>query len=231
MSALAVYLERAGISTVVIGLTRLHLEKIQPPRALWVPFELGRPLGGYVDGGAFQKKVLRSALALLDYKSGPVIVDFDVDDPGSQHDPHWVPPPLATAATLVEEVTALKPDWYRAQKCLGRTLIGLSNMPIEQAADFLQRFDTNNPAINPADDQSDLLRMRFCADDIKTYYIEVALSTGSPSSVQIGDWFWSGTTAARELLRIRESNLEHENKTRATVCARMLIPGARLTQT
>jgi len=227
--ALAVYLEREGISTVVIGLTRLHIEKIQPPRALWVPFDLGRPLGAYVDAGAFQKKVLRSALALLDYKSGPVIVDFDIDDPGSQSDPHWSPPELATSATLVEEVSALKPYWSRAQEILGRTLTGLSNLSVEQAADYLQRFDTANPAINPAVDQSDLLRMRYSADDIKTYYVEAALSTGSPSSVQIGDWFWRETIAANELRRIRSANLEHENATRARVCGRMLIPGARLT--
>lgn len=235
MSALAVYLEREGISTVVIGLTRLHLEKIQPPRALWVPFELGRPLGGYIDSGAFQKKVLRSALALLNHKSGPVIVDFDEDDPGSQDDPDWAAPELTKAATLTEEVSALKPHWSRAQEILGRTLTshtltGVSGMPIEQAAEYLQRFDTANPAINPNEDLSDLLRMRFCADDIKTYYVEVALSTaGSPNSAQIGDWFWSETIAANELRRIRSSNLEHENKARAAVCTRMLIPGTRLT--
>ena len=221
-------MEREGISTVVIGLTRLHIEKIQPPRALWVPFELGRPLGGYVDAGAFQKKVLRSALALLEYKSGPVIVDFGMDDPGSQSDPHWASPKLSTSATLVEEVAALKPYWYRAQETLGRTLTGLSNLPIEQAADYLQRFDTAAPAINPAADQSELLRLRFSADDIKTYYAEAALSTGVPSSMQIGDWFWNETIAANEFRRIRSDNLEHENATQAAVCGRMLIPGARL---
>ena len=53
MSALAHMIEARGIATVVIGLVRPHLETIRPPRALFVPFELGRPLGAPEDA-AFQ---------------------------------------------------------------------------------------------------------------------------------------------------------------------------------
>jgi len=42
---LAHFFEDEGISTVVIALVREHAEAIRAPRALWVPFELGRPLG------------------------------------------------------------------------------------------------------------------------------------------------------------------------------------------
>ena len=38
-------LEARGLPTVVVGLIRLHMEKVKVPRGLWVPFELGRPLG------------------------------------------------------------------------------------------------------------------------------------------------------------------------------------------
>ena len=75
MGALGHYLENEGLPTVQISLIREHTEKIKPPRALWVPFELGRPLG--VPGNAtFQTEALRRTLALLEAPSGPLLADF-----------------------------------------------------------------------------------------------------------------------------------------------------------
>ena len=63
MSALAHFIERAGVATVCISLVREQTEKVNPPRALWVPFPLGRPVG--VPGDAdFQKAVMRAAFAM-----------------------------------------------------------------------------------------------------------------------------------------------------------------------
>ena len=230
MCALAVFLERAGIATVVVGLTRLHIEKIRPPRALWVPFAMGRPLGGPTTSGSFKKEVLRTALRLLESQNGPQILeDFPKDDAGGLSDVTWKPPDVSLAVSLTDEVNILLPLWQRSVAQLGRSMTGLSGLPIETAADYLQRFDTDNPADNPGTDQSDLLRMRFSADDIKTFYAEAALANGSPGSEQIGDWFWSETHAAATLHRIRQQNLDSTDKLRATVCGRLLVPGARLT--
>ena len=55
---MAHYIEEEGLATTQISLVRLHTEKIKPPRALWVPYELGRPLGQPNDP-EFQKRVLR----------------------------------------------------------------------------------------------------------------------------------------------------------------------------
>jgi len=74
VSAIGHYLEAAGIPTVSISLIRLHSEKMRPPRALWVPYELGRPMGVPNDA-AFQTRVLRAALSLLARTDGPLIVD------------------------------------------------------------------------------------------------------------------------------------------------------------
>jgi len=57
VSALGHYLEEEGIATVAIALIRPQAENTKPPRALWVPFELGRPFGPPSDA-AFQKRVL-----------------------------------------------------------------------------------------------------------------------------------------------------------------------------
>mgnify|MGYP005853247089 FL=1 len=82
MGALAHYLEGDGIATTQISLIREHTEIIRPPRALWVPFELGRPLGA-PDDPKFQRRVLLAALELFDSVEGPLLVDFPDDAPGA----------------------------------------------------------------------------------------------------------------------------------------------------
>jgi hypothetical protein len=80
VGGLAIYLEEEGLATTGISLIRLHTEKTNPPRALWVPFELGRPFGVPNDP-AFQRRVVLAALALLDARSGPLIVDYPEEVP------------------------------------------------------------------------------------------------------------------------------------------------------
>src|ERR1700721_2901202 len=70
VSALAHMLEGRGTPTVAIGLVRPQMEKTPPPRGLWTPFQLGRPLGEPEDS-AFQRRVLLQALGLLERRDGP----------------------------------------------------------------------------------------------------------------------------------------------------------------
>ena len=100
MSALAHYLEEEGIAAVAIALIRPQAENTRPPRALWVPFELGRPIGPPSDA-AFQKRVILAALGLLAaQKQASLIVDFPDDDPREAADPNWRPPVVAPTPTL-----------------------------------------------------------------------------------------------------------------------------------
>src|SRR3954468_485036 len=92
VSALGHYLEDEGIATVAISLIRPQTENTKPPRALWVPFELGRPFGPPSDA-TFQRRVLLSALRLLEGDDGPIVIaDFRDDDPRARPDPAWHPP-------------------------------------------------------------------------------------------------------------------------------------------
>ena len=50
MSGLAKFLEDEGLATTLIALVREQAADVAPPRALWVPFELGRPFGAPDDG-------------------------------------------------------------------------------------------------------------------------------------------------------------------------------------
>ena len=73
----AAEMERQGISTVVIQLLREVAERVRPPRALFVPFRHGYPLGRPGDK-VLQHAVLEAALDMLEDSSirPPVLVDY-----------------------------------------------------------------------------------------------------------------------------------------------------------
>ena len=61
VSLIAAELERRGITTVCVILLREIAEKVRPPRALFVPFPHGFPLGAPNDP-ALQRRVIRPSL-------------------------------------------------------------------------------------------------------------------------------------------------------------------------
>ena len=67
--------EYAGITTVSISLLREITEKIRPPRALFVPFPLGYPLGEPNDA-ELQTRIVQAAFALLSRNDCPVLESF-----------------------------------------------------------------------------------------------------------------------------------------------------------
>lgn len=68
-------IEYAGMTTVSISLLREITEKIRPPRALFVPFPLGYPLGE-PNNPELQTRVMRAAFALLPCTDTPVLETF-----------------------------------------------------------------------------------------------------------------------------------------------------------
>lgn len=231
MSALAHWLEEEGIATTLIALFRPHAQSIRPPRALWVPFELGRPLGPPNDA-AFQRRVLSAALGLLDSASSPGgIIDFDEDDPDQGGDPGWVCP-VAGAATgvagdLAGEVAAVRPHYERALARFGRTTVGLADVPVESAAAFLAAYALDEGAERPRTGMAPASLMRFCADDVKAFYLEAAASgEGSPSSRQLMDWFWNETVAAQTIRAIMNGSASSTDKQRQMLGVKSIVPGA-----
>ena len=72
-------IEYAGMTTVSISMLREITEKIEPPRALFVPFPLGYPLGE-PHNPELQKRVMRAAFALLSRTDVPVLEDFHMEE-------------------------------------------------------------------------------------------------------------------------------------------------------
>ena len=77
VSLVAAELERRGIATVAINLLRVAAERVRPPRALFVPYRHGYPLGLPNDPER-QLAVIEAALRLLEDESlaPPALVDF-----------------------------------------------------------------------------------------------------------------------------------------------------------
>lgn len=68
-------IEREGITTVAISLLREVAQALRPPRALFVPFPMGYPLGAPHDAG-LQHRVIRAAFELLERNDVPILADF-----------------------------------------------------------------------------------------------------------------------------------------------------------
>ena len=64
---------------------------MKPPRALWVPFELGRPFGVPNDPD-FQQRVLLDALELIEADEGPILKDYAEEAPPITGEATWACP-------------------------------------------------------------------------------------------------------------------------------------------
>jgi len=226
VSALAHWLEEEGIATTLVALFRPHAERIAPPRALWVPFELGRPMGPPGDA-AFQRGVLEACLRLLERDDGPSLIeDFPHDDPDAAADPHWRCPVAVTATDLPSEIEQVRPHYERARERFGRTTVGVSDVDVEAAAAYLAAYAKDESAERPRGGMAPASLMRFCADDLKAFYLEAAGSgEGTPSSRQLCDWFWRQTVAGRTLHAIFAGSAASADKQRQVIGVKSVVPG------
>jgi hypothetical protein len=216
---LAHYFEEEGIPTAAVTLIREQTVKMSPPRALWVPFELGRPLG--VPGNPeFQKRVLFAVLKLFEIETGPVLADFPEDAPRAPEEsshlvcPVSFPKPIVQLndnellyETLQQEVAELR-TWYDAGVSRrGRTLVGPSGLAPETAAKFVGDFIFTDTPKSPANDVPPLSLLRLAIEDLKTYYFE-AMTTQpgqqNADSKTVATWFWRETAAAKTLFLLQD---------------------------
>jgi hypothetical protein len=239
VSALGHYLEEQGLATVAISLIRPQTEKTRPPRALWVPFELGRPLGPPTDP-AFQRRVLLAALQLLERTDGPVLLqDFPDDDPRRLSDPAWQPPLRAAgrseddvvtlAGALAAEVSALQAAHRRWVTQSGRSTIGVSGLSIEDAAQYVAAWLRGDGPDSPRDGFSAPLLLRFAIDDLKAYALEAAAAgAAKPSSKQLGDWLWQETATGAAIQALRAALLHSEDQRLKLIAENFIVPGSRV---
>lgn len=68
-------IERSGITSVSVSLLHEVSDVIRPPRALFVPYRLGFPLGE-PNNPDLQHRIIAAALSLLERNDVPLIEDF-----------------------------------------------------------------------------------------------------------------------------------------------------------
>jgi hypothetical protein len=240
VSALGHYLEEAGIASVAIALIRPQAEHTRPPRALWVPFELGRPIGPPGDA-PFQRRVILAALGMLEADNGPVLLqDFADDDPREAPDAAWRPPippadgveslEAGVLADLVDaELRALAPAYAKSCTERARSTVGLLGAPPAAAADYVTAWLRGEQPQSLAADMSPILSLRFAVDDIKAFALEAALAGGGqPSSQQQGDWFWNETATGAAIRRLRRTLLTDEDERAKLIATMFMVPALRI---
>ena len=206
--------------TVGISLVRAHTEKMRPPRALAVPFELGRPFGA-PNQPDFQRRVLRAALELFDgHDTPPVLADFPDEAPGPDGDtegwacPVSFAPPVAelTDARLIEralanEIALLRPWYDEAVKTFHRSAFGISGNSPEQIAGLVASFATDpdgTPA--PIEGKPKVIGVKLCIDDLRYFYTEAAIARPDARSTDlaVANWLWGETTLGKVIVAIRD---------------------------
>lgn len=242
MGGLAHYLESEGVPTTQISLIRAHTEKIRPPRALAVPFELGRPFGAPNEPD-FQRRVLRECLALFERASGPVLEDFPDPPPGGGDEaaaegwacPVSFAPPVADMSdadilhrALLQEVSMLRP-WYEESMRGrgGRTGFGISESTPEEIVRYLADFAVApKETASPWPDTHPGVAFKRMADDLRYYYTEAAIARpdGRGSDLAVANWLWGETTLGTLLVAVRDWAMEDDDPTILQLARNAMVP-------
>ena len=236
MGVLSRVLEATGLTTVGITLVREHTDKVKPPRALWVPFMMGRPFGA-PNAPDFQRKVLRALLGLFECASGPVLKDFPDDAPPDVAGETTFACPVSfapaqtrvndPAAAMRQEIAQLAPWYELALKRRGRTTVGVSGLGMNEAADFAASYAGETPAAPYDAGLSPGIALKRVCDDLKAYHYEaVAAQPGNLSPKEIDKWFWFETATAKVFLAIRDACLRSEDKSLQPLGRLTLVPRA-----
>lgn len=243
MGGLAHFFEEEGIPTTQISLIRKHTEIMKPPRALWVPFELGRPVGVPNDP-AFQTRVLMAALKLLEAGSGPLLEDYPEEAPVSEGEVTALSCPVdfgAKSNELTEteklcsafkrEMISMRPWYDLAVQKRGRTTVGVSKVKLDDLDDFICSFLKGNTPENPRDDIALPYTLNLATDDVKAYYFEAITSQPgqeSPSNKVLSDWFYDETIAGKVMFTLRDQGKKSNDGLMKILGSVLVVPAAQV---
>ncbi len=221
MSAIGWYLEAQGIATVSISLIREHSVALKAPRALWVPFILGRPLGA-PNEPAFQHRVLKEALDLLQETNWPVLKDFNEEAPADAlgfYSENLVCPVSFPSKTvegdlqgrLLNEIAQLQAWYSLAKNVKGGTTTGITKCTPEELGAFIVSWLTDSPSQGLKDLAYPMgALLKLATDELKAFYYEAkSVQPGKHTAISIQDWFWFETSAGEIFLKLKDqvSNL------------------------
>ena len=235
MCGLAHFFESEGLTTVLVGFVREQMEKLKPPRGLFLDFPMGRGMGKPNDP-KFQKRVIRAAFDLLDAVSGPVLVDFpEVIPVKNGRMGYALPPKLVKAtadigdvdelaASVEREIKELQTDYETAVASRGRTTVGASELSIEELVPFISEFIRGNMPKSPRKGMPPIPLLKLVAEDLEAYYTETRTHRDNIDDLELmGSWFWEETAAGQLLLALEAISLVSENKVLRQIVEMSLI--------
>ncbi len=215
-------MEDEGLATVLIALVHRQAEEVRPPRALWVPFPLGRPFGA-AGNAPFQRRVLKALLALFDKPAGPVLEAFACEAPPDRDDRDTLDHiAVEHHGSLIEEIDHLASSHEASLRRRGRTTMGGSGLDAKGAARFLADWLDDGAC---AMDMAGINRLRLAAEDLKTYYMEAATARGAARDGRtVAAWFWTRTAAGRTIDAVRRKCLESDSPAVRDAASYMFVP-------
>jgi len=224
VSVLAHFFESFGLSTVLVGFVKEHIQAIKPPRALWLDFPMGRPLGKPNDI-EFQKKIIRTAFKMFNEKSGPVLREFpDVIPVKNGRMGYALPVELVIDKNnignidlLVQEVKteieSLNKDYTRAVTFRKRTTLGASEMKISDYVNYISLFIKGDIPNSPRKGIGPVPLLKLVVEDLQAYYTEtITFRDKIDDFEKIGTWFWEKTKAGKLILCLEAVSLKSENR-------------------
>ena len=235
MCGLAQIFESQGFSTVLIGFVKEHMEVIKPPRALWLNFPMGRPLGKPNDP-EFQKKVIRVAFELLQKSPAPVLEDFPEIIPVKEGRMSYALPvnlvykvnQLGDIDKLTDEVNKelsnLMPDYLKAIDNNGRTAAGASEMEISDFVPYISEFAKGNKPKSPRKGLPAIPLLKLVVEDLNAVYTETRIYKDKIDDLEmLGKWFWQETYAGKLLLAIEAVSLESDDQVLRQIASMSLL--------
>ena len=204
-------------------LIKEHAQKVKPPRMLSVPFNFGHTLG-LANNPDYQHKVLKATFDLLKKDKGPVLEEFestfvsDVIVQGSQ----TVNTSQKLGIQPTAEFNSLKAnyeEWLNTNE--GRSGVGISTIAWQDFVDiieFLQDYTSGEVTdTNMRPTQYSVPHfIRYCVDDLKTFYFESKMAKQPDSKVnELHEWFWSKTAIGMlitELAQRMNDDVDKETK-------------------
>ena len=214
---------------------------MQLPRFLWVPFELGRPFGAPHEPD-FQRRVLRTALELLERDDGPVVLEDFPDDapvaaapedgeawscPVSFRPTHQSEPELVRET--LAEISQLAP-WHEIYVSrVGRAAPAASELSHEEVIRGLGALAEGQAAPDLATDLPLVEWVRLGCDDVRTWYLEAARGRpGRVEATELNAWVWEHTAFARLIAKAAKSLSQSDDLGLRLFAHRSMVPRAHM---
>ncbi len=189
----------------------------------------------------FQQEVIKHALGLFEYPSGPILQDFPRDADMAQTEPAVPACPVdfsARADSLTDREKLLQQfraefsamnSWHTiALQQRQRTTTGISGLSADSVVQLFTDFIQGNCEHDNDKELADLLRR--AAEDLKAFYFEaLAAQPDQPTSDKaLAAWFWGQTCGAAVINEARKICLTSETKEMLLAGKLLLVPRSQM---